>query len=169
MLGCQAVHRWTQNTTKSAQAFTAHYFRAMLQLTLSRRYPSVIQEREQSLAGSGAVSKDLSLGRMPARAMRDWPTYCQIAIERLKLDPPPEGIDAMASAMLEECESYRSKVAAYWALRAVLAPVVESLLLLDRALYLTEQGVPSVELMPVFDPAISPRNFAIVATKVLAK
>ena len=165
MLGCQAVHRWTQNPSKCGQAFTAHFFRAMLQLVLSRHHPSVIHEREQSMAGSGAVRKELSLGRMPARAMRDWPTYLQIAMERLKLDPPAGGIEAMAAAVLEECEPCRVKVSAYWALRAVLAPVVESLVLIDRVLYLTEQGIPSVELLPVFDPAISPRNFAIIASK----
>ena len=53
----------------------------------------------------------------------------------------------------------------YWALRATLAPVVESLILVNRALYLDEAGVRQVSICPIFDPAISPRNFAIVANK----
>ena len=52
------------------------------------------------------------------------------------------------------------------ALKLVLQPVVESLLLIDRVLYIREQ-VPGavVNLLPIFDPIVSPRNIAIVSMK----
>lgn len=61
------------------------------------------------------------------------------------------------------------KVTMFFMLRVALAPCVESLLLLDRAIFLTEQNISSsqqlveVNLVPIFDPTISPRNMALVA------
>ena len=62
----------------------------------------------------------------------------------------------------------------FFMLRLALAPCVESLLLLDRALYLMggasrgqthKQDVLNVELLPIFDPKLSPRNIALIAVK----
>ncbi|XP_072987693.1 uncharacterized protein [Typha latifolia] len=54
----------------------------------------------------------------------------------------------------------------FWSLRAALGPVVETYILLDRLLFLQEQG-NSLEafLFPLFDPMLSPRNVAIIARK----
>lgn len=54
----------------------------------------------------------------------------------------------------------------YWSLRAALGPLLETLILLDRLLFLQEQG-SSVEalMLPIFNPALSPRNVAIIAKK----
>ena len=66
------------------------------------------------------------------------------------------------------------KVAMFFMLRLTLAPCVESLLLLDRALYLMggatsghahKQDIVSVDLLPIFDPKLSPRNIALIAVK----
>lgn len=54
-----------------------------------------------------------------------------------------------------------------FALRQALAMVVETLLLLDRAIYLHE-SLPAgsqVSLHVLFDPLLSPRSTAIVAKK----
>ena len=58
------------------------------------------------------------------------------------------------------------RVAAMTALQAALAPLVESLLLTDHVLFLHESGVcEDIRAVPVFRPARSPRNVAIVARK----
>lgn len=59
-------------------------------------------------------------------------------------------------------------VGPYWTLRAALGPVLETLLLLDRLLFLQEQNnvVSQVVMVPLFDPVLSPRNVALIATKV---
>ena len=59
----------------------------------------------------------------------------------------------------------------FWSLRAVLAPVIESYILLDRLFYVEEQaelagGKIAAELVPIFNPSISPRNMAIIAHRV---
>lgn len=58
-------------------------------------------------------------------------------------------------------------VGPYWTLRAALGPVLETLLLLDRLLFLQEQNnvLSQVVMVPLFDPVLSPRNVALIATK----
>ncbi|RZC66024.1 hypothetical protein C5167_009719, partial [Papaver somniferum] len=90
--------------------------------------------------------------------------YCNSGLERLGLQPLEE-IDLFEIWM--EAKPFAELVGPYWSLRAALGPVVETLLLLDRLLFLQECG-DSVEaiMLPLFDPALSPRNVAIVARKI---
>ncbi|XP_035543202.1 protein RRNAD1 isoform X6 [Juglans regia] len=68
----------------------------------------------------------------------------------------------------KEAEPFTELIGPYWSLRAALGPLLETFLLLDRLLFLQEQG-HSVEVMmlPIFDPEVSPRNVAIIARKNL--
>jgi hypothetical protein len=50
------------------------------------------------------------------------------------------------------------------ALQMAIADVIESLVLIDRVIYLHEMGAKA-GIVPLFDPSISPRNMAIVAVK----
>ncbi|KAG0588649.1 hypothetical protein KC19_2G259300 [Ceratodon purpureus] len=93
--------------------------------------------------------------------------YARLALERLHLLPLPPSL--LRSAW-REVSPDQDLVAPFYSLRAVLAPVIESYILLDRLLYLKEQAELvtgkeriSAELVPLFDPAISPRNMAIIA------
>lgn len=55
----------------------------------------------------------------------------------------------------------------YWSIRAALGPVLETLILLDRLMFLQEQGDSiEVTMRPIFDPTISPRNVAIIAKRL---
>lgn len=58
----------------------------------------------------------------------------------------------------------QGRVVAYFSLVLLLAPVVETLVLLDRMIFLQERGFQS-ELIPLFDAAFSPRNLVLVAVK----
>ncbi|RWW70905.1 hypothetical protein BHE74_00021393 [Ensete ventricosum] len=66
----------------------------------------------------------------------------------------------------KEAQPYTEFIGPFWALRAALGPLVESYILLDRLLFLQEQG-NSVEafLFPIFDPTLSPRNMAVIARR----
>lgn len=66
------------------------------------------------------------------------------------------------AAMLERWR----EVSAFFMLRLSLAPCVETLLLLDRIYFLTEQGFVDTSLRPIFDPAHSPRNILISSLKI---
>ncbi|KAL4715710.1 hypothetical protein ACJJTC_006289 [Scirpophaga incertulas] len=57
------------------------------------------------------------------------------------------------------------KIVLFYLLRLCLAQVVESVILLDRLLYLYENGFNKVYLVKLFDPVLSPRCHSIVAIR----
>lgn len=63
-------------------------------------------------------------------------------------------------------------VGPFYSLRTVLAPVIESYILLDRLLYVKEQAELeeriTAALIPIFEPSTSPRNMAIVAYRCMS-
>lgn len=66
---------------------------------------------------------------------------------------------------LSELRQDKKLLDLFYLLRMTFAPVLESLILLDRLLFLKELGYEQSFLMPVFDPVVSPRHYAIVAMK----
>ncbi|XP_015888360.3 uncharacterized protein LOC107423331 [Ziziphus jujuba] len=89
--------------------------------------------------------------------------YCQSGLCHLGLEPLQ---DTDFQEIWNEVEPFSELIGPYWSLRAALGPVLETLILLDRLLFLQEQG-SSIEavILPIFDPALSPRNVAIIAEK----
>ena len=94
--------------------------------------------------------------------------YAVVALERLGL---PAAEPAALAALWQANAHHERRLAAFVALRGVLAPVVERLLLLDRALYVHEAagGGVRVALLPLFSPVDSPRNTAVVAWREPAR
>lgn len=68
------------------------------------------------------------------------------------------------STMEDKCQD-KKYLDIFYLLRMTFAPVLESIILLDRLLYLKEMGHNQSYLMPIFDPVVSPRHFALVAIK----
>jgi len=66
----------------------------------------------------------------------------------------------------DECVARLPEMRRVQALKALLARAIESLVLQDRLLYLlSTPGISEAVVMPLFDPEISPRSFAIVAIR----
>ncbi|XP_021866670.1 uncharacterized protein [Spinacia oleracea] len=76
---------------------------------------------------------------------------------------PPQDMDL--DGLWRECQPSVGIIGPYWSLRAALGPVFETLILLDRLLFLQEQESVEVFMLPIFDPVLSPRNLAIIAQK----
>lgn len=55
------------------------------------------------------------------------------------------------------------------ALQMVIAPCLESLLVMDRALYVSEHPGVTCDIVPLFDPVTSPRNLALVVRRRASK
>ncbi|GAB1603758.1 hypothetical protein Ahia01_000657100 [Argonauta hians] len=69
--------------------------------------------------------------------------------------------------VIEHCKSTEDQwklIVCFYTFRLSLAPVVETLILLDRMLYILESGIPCA-LVPIFEPQLSPRNFILLAAK----
>ena len=79
----------------------------------------------------------------------------------------PEMAEDEWRADLAECEPLLgqwNRVVTFFVLRLLLAPLWEALILLDRLLFLRELNY-SASLIPLFDPGLSPRSYALVAVK----
>jgi hypothetical protein len=113
------------------------------------------------------------LGRMGKHRLKGFPHYLATAIHRLGLPSDaikPEEAQAAYDQFLEK-DLYR--IGVLWALRTMLGPIFEGMILLDRAAYLHETIVGdgtrpqkgSVQLIPGFDVVESPRNMILIALK----
>ncbi|KAI7871594.1 methyltransferase domain-containing protein [Spinellus fusiger] len=160
MLACQAPSRWQEKEEESLNAFKHHFFRALLQF--------IMVEKGLALASSPPI-----IGRLNKKKdFVSFGVYVKAALKRLNISQ-----DAIS---LDEAEEYYSnykhkqmdrQISILWTLRALLAPVVESIILLDRWLYLKESIKDSKNpskgawLWPLFDTIASPRNMVLVAIK----
>ncbi|KAI9303097.1 methyltransferase domain-containing protein [Cunninghamella echinulata] len=160
MLACQTPSRWLDQRDSSIKAFEHHFFRALLQWIMVKK--GLIS----------ATEKAPIIGRLNKKKDFDsFPIYVKAALHKLKMDPDVISMEESKSYY----EQFKSKskidkrIGVLWTIRALLGPVIESLILVDRYLYLCE-NIPSsntkkVWLQPLFDPILSPRNMVIMATK----
>ncbi|KAI8643816.1 methyltransferase domain-containing protein [Parasitella parasitica] len=158
MLSCQAPARWIDQQEETLIAYEHHFFRALLQFIMVEK-------------GLAEASVAPVVGRLnKKRDFTSFPVYVKAALKRLKY---PE--DTITS---DEAETYYQKckekqvdkqISILWTLRVLLGPILESIILVDRYLYLDEtiedSPTKGVWLWPLFDPVTSPRNMVIVATK----
>lgn len=67
---------------------------------------------------------------------------------------------------LELSNQYNRKLLnLFYLIRLSFAPILETLIMLDRYLYLKENNIKHVFLVKLFDPVVSPRCYGIVALK----
>ncbi|KAK6947238.1 Methyltransferase domain [Dillenia turbinata] len=89
--------------------------------------------------------------------------FCQNGLSRLDIKSLHDN-DFLT--IWKKVEPFTGLVGPYWSIRAALGPLLETFLLLDRLLFLQEQGDALEALMlPLFDPVLSPRNMVIFARK----
>jgi hypothetical protein len=74
--------------------------------------------------------------------------------------------DKLQSNEIDELLMQWKKVVVFYSLRLLFAPLVESIILLDRLLYLKESG-SNGKIAAVFDAKISPRTHVLTAKKKL--
>ncbi|KAJ1980713.1 hypothetical protein H4R34_002353 [Dimargaris verticillata] len=148
-LACQAPMRWSDQISQSIRNFDRNFYRALLHYVMI----------DQGLVTTSDPFP--VVGRMRSNAFQDFPTYCRRALSRL-------GHECISETTLTQYYDTHApsayRLAVVWTLRALLAPCIESLILLDRCLYLVDKGC-AVSLIPLCDAVVSPRNMVIVATK----
>ncbi|XP_067675091.1 probable methyltransferase-like protein 25 [Haliotis asinina] len=147
-IACLSVHRMAAEKQLQGQSF---YSRALLE--------KIIHDVVGDVRHGGQKLRKLD---KRSKSLYD---YVVKAFTRLGLPA-----DKVTRDLVEDYDkSYNyvhRQLAAFVQLRAVLAPCIESLILLDRYLYLLEQdNIQDVYLTQLFNPVVSPRCFAIIATK----
>ncbi|XP_074509018.1 methyltransferase-like protein 25B [Sebastes fasciatus] len=142
---CHAVEDYARRLREESELLRTHCYRAMLETFIRDTRPDLRR------AGIQTIKKSHLL---------PFTEYARLGLARVSLPPglplDPERVEAMLKQ--------QGRVVVYFSLALLLAPVVETLVLLDRMIYLQENGVDS-QLVPLFDPNFSPRNFVLVALK----
>ncbi|KAL5716207.1 hypothetical protein ACHQM5_017931 [Ranunculus cassubicifolius] len=185
-LGCQSAERWKVLTKEAAlQNFKLHAFRAAFQMVLHKNYPEILKKSPSIGRQGKALRRKIQQNHRTSDGTSDEKTsssryenieylegyssfnkFCESGIHRLGLLPCKE-TDILKS--WNQTEPFAELIGPYWTLRACLGPVVETLILLDRLLFLQEHGNSvKAAMLPIFDPVLSPRNVAIIAQKVYA-
>ncbi|XP_058716452.1 methyltransferase-like protein 25B [Poecile atricapillus] len=143
---CHALEEFQGRLRGGSPQLRAHCYRAVLESLICAADPA-----------------KRHLGLQPGRKAHtlSFSQYAQLGLPLAGLDPAGVPLDSGAvGAMLEQ----QHKVVAFCTLGQLLAPAVETLILLDRLLYLREQGFHCA-LVPLFNPRFSPRNLVLVAAR----
>ncbi|KAJ3288397.1 hypothetical protein HDU79_004867 [Rhizoclosmatium sp. JEL0117] len=168
-LACQAVCRWDNEEGRNTfldNGIRLHY-RALLQLVL---HDHGLMEKARRNSKS-STDHDIIIGRLKEDSFRQgFATYAKLACSRLYLDLENEGVSEVELREYETRFKITSqRIAIVWTLRSMMGDVFESLLLADRFQFLHERreryNLQKLELFPLFDPVVSPRNMVLVATK----
>ncbi|KAI9204598.1 methyltransferase domain-containing protein [Polychytrium aggregatum] len=154
MVACQAARRWAPNPKQTRQSFRRLFYRAVLQAILNdhrEQLPAARQPEEST--GSDARPQDISsddvLQRMSDYAVRRLPSaafesplqYISAALDRLGVAPDsPLRDPAVTTEYFERHAAAEKQIAVVWTLRALMADAIESLILVDRWMYLVEQA-----------------------------
>jgi hypothetical protein len=138
------------------------YSRAVLQHLFQERFPALLQ---RSFAGRLRVKWRKRYASLPFAA------YAREAIRAADAAHPPSAardwdeVEQHAREAWAEAaaKGSRERLKLFCALRTALAPVVEALVVADRVAFIKEANIcGKCEIVPLFDPRISPRNLAIV-------
>ncbi|XP_051262504.1 protein RRNAD1 [Dicentrarchus labrax] len=142
---CHAVEDYVRRLREENEQLRTHCYRATLETFIRDTRPDLRR------AGIQTIKKAHLL---------PFTEYARLGLARVGLPPGLPLDPERVAAMLKQ----QGRVVVYFSLALLLAPVVETLVLLDRMIYLQENGVDS-QLVPLFDPNFSPRNFVLVALK----
>ena len=156
-VACQCTGRWGSDGLQEEEAvinFRRHFYRALVQKLMVER-------------GIG----DAKVGRMRSSVTKKgFSAYFHKAMDKMLGS-------ATTHVHTDECDPERlqrleadnadgeKQVSVVWTLRAMLSGAIESLILVDRFMFLSQHKLDMVQLRPLFPHLDSPRNMAIIATK----
>ncbi|KAJ7985561.1 hypothetical protein DPEC_G00353360 [Dallia pectoralis] len=142
---CHAMEEYVHRLREESASLRTHCYRATLETVIREAKPELRRTGVQTIKKSHLLS---------------FTEYARLGLPRVGLPPDlPLDTDRVEAMLRQE-----GRVVVYFSLALLLAPVVETLILLDRMLFLEEKGIAS-RLVPLFDPAFSPRNLVLVAVK----
>jgi Methyltransferase domain len=181
MMAVQAPYNWGREDSEAF--FTRHFYRALLQRILMDIgvVKQSLDPNSQTIAGGSISGRDeqgtpLIIGSLRKSAFISFSAYVQAALEKLLQDREVGDLVQSKYSILtvELIKSYevrfayaRKQLAVMWSLMAFSAGVVESVILVDRWLWLKEQvgWVGKCWVQPVFDYKWSPRNLVVVGIR----
>lgn len=146
MLGTQCIERTVAGISRPEESL---YYRAVFEKLLRERFRK------------GENARVFTLGKI--RKVKNLEDYLRKACQRLNL---VYDLSSNELAELEGKHKYdKELMTLHYFIRLLLARSIETIIHLDRYLYLLENDVKNVYLVKFFDSLISPRNLGMVAIK----
>lgn len=154
MTGCQAPNNWERSDlTKARSSYSKkQFYRAVL---------------EKLFFDNGVRIDDA--GNRPNWGIRKgdletFEKFTRRAMHCLGVDE--EKITAAEMSRYEQrYQKHEVRIAILWTLSTLCCKAVESLIALDRYWFLLEHGAENVDIVPIFNYTVSPRNLMMVAGK----
>ena len=164
-LACEGIVTWMSKSRSEFDYMVKHtFYRCVAQDALHRLFP----EDYSKLYIKGGISRGYCDSLM---------SYVRRAISRLR-HRDDDNAEAKRSFRCISDDELRAtfgaldpqseqKLVCFLLLRALIAQVLESYIVIDRYLYIREQAQPSdqIQVRPIFAESVSPRNLCIIATK----
>ncbi|XP_044129665.1 protein RRNAD1 [Bufo gargarizans] len=144
-VACHAIEDYIERLKGESDILRVHCYRAALETVIRGIDPNMKRIGVQTIKNAH---------KLPFRE------YAKQGLQRVGLVPDTP-ID---HTLVEDMLAQHQKVVAFFSLALLLAPLVETLILLDRMIFLQEQGF-HCEVIPLFKPEFSPRNLVLVAAK----
>lgn len=179
MMAVQAPQNWTPEDSEAF--FTRHFYRALLQRILVDRgvvgkpTGNGASTESSSPRGWTGAGQPIVLGSLRKSYYSSFTAYVRGAIDKLRGDPEqgPHITKYMDELTDEDIAGYEAKykhkkkeLSIVWSLMAFSAGVVESMIVVDRWLYLKEHdAVRECWVEAIFDYEQSPRNLVVVGIK----
>ncbi|KAB5545559.1 methyltransferase domain-containing protein [Coniochaeta sp. 2T2.1] len=177
MMACQAPQNWTEK--ESEDFFTRHFYRAVLQkIFLDRGVIGIVKTDEDESTPFNTSTNPVIIGSLRKSCYTSFSAYVRGAVSKIttgihstQADLVRERMGAITDEEIAEYEGgyqpRKREISVVWSLMAFSACVAESLIVVDRWLFLKEQGevVRDAWVESVFDYRESPRNLVVVGIK----
>ncbi|XP_001603138.1 protein RRNAD1 [Nasonia vitripennis] len=148
-VACHAVEKHCDKLkTNNYSDLIVHAYRAVLECLLLEKNPSL---------------RHTQLKNTKLKDGTSFEEYCKAATENLEIKDRPTDADFDREEVKSRLQQWK-RVLTFGSLRLLLASLVETLVLFDRFLYLSELNL-SPSLKSEFDARVSPRNILLVSVK----
>ncbi|XP_020283775.1 protein RRNAD1-like isoform X1 [Pseudomyrmex gracilis] len=148
-VACHAIEIYCDKLkTGNYEDLIVHAYRAALETILTKRSEKLRRNQVKNVKVTNSMTFE---------------QYCTAATA----DFEPHFRPTRSDCQDPQIQSYLNQwqqIVIFGALRTMLAPLVETVVLLDRFLYLSENNLSPI-LKPIFDARLSPRNFLLFSVK----
>lgn len=127
------------------------FYRALLQVVLEKHCKVLPKQ---------------NVGKTRKKYNKNFIEYVHMALAKLDLNINDLNItEDYLKSLYTEYEPRLSELNIFYLIRCMTSPVTESLIILDRLLFLLEQGFENSFLVQLFNPVISPRCYGVISLK----
>eukprot|EP01117_Protostelium_nocturnum_P017272 TRINITY_DN7010_c0_g1_i1.p1 TRINITY_DN7010_c0_g1~~TRINITY_DN7010_c0_g1_i1.p1 ORF type:complete len:496 (-),score=132.62 TRINITY_DN7010_c0_g1_i1:123-1433(-) len=164
-LACESTEMWREMTSEEKKyTLRRRFFRSLLEIALRRALESY------GFEGHFTVRK------VKKKQCESFEDYFEACLEKLKFNPERNDLGLLQivrefwnpreklKKLEMEYEGQMIQLISFHALQLCVAPLMESISVLDRHLYLAENNIRSA-IIPLFKESTSPRNLVLVGTK----